>query len=148
MARHSTRSTFATLPPARPDGASGRGLYWANFTYTALSPGFHSSGLKTKGPEPVTSLICSFGEVSATRLGIMKGTFELVLPRAWRTRPVGSLRRIFNVFGLTLAKSCTNDIIFWPIESLAPQRLIEAMQSSAVTGVLSCHRSPSRRVRV
>src|SRR5205809_2460443 len=77
MARHSTRSTLATLPPARPDGASGRALYWANFTYTALSPGFHSSGLKTKGPEPVKSLICSFGDVSATRLGIMKGTFEL-----------------------------------------------------------------------
>src|SRR5215813_13808709 len=148
MARHSTRSTLATLPPARPDGASDRALYWANFTYTALSPGFHSSDLKTKGPEPVKSLICSFGEVSATSLGIMKGTFELGLPRAWRTRPVGSLRMIWKVLGLTLAKSFTNDIIFWPMESLAPQRLMEATQSSEVTGAPSCQRSPSRRVSV
>src|SRR5262245_16967800 len=43
ITRHSTRSTLTTLPPANPDGGSGRGLYWANFTYTALSPGFHSS---------------------------------------------------------------------------------------------------------
>ena len=32
--------------------------------------------------------------------------------------------------------------------SRAPQRLIEAMQSSEVTGLPSCHSSPSRRVKV
>ena len=32
--------------------------------------------------------------------------------------------------------------------SRAPQRLIEAMQSSEVTGVPSCHSRPSRRVKV
>ena len=37
---------------------------------------------------------------------------------------------------------------FWPIASRAPQRLIEAMQSSEVTGLPSCHSRPSRRVKV
>jgi hypothetical protein len=32
--------------------------------------------------------------------------------------------------------------------SRAPQRLSEAMQSSAVTGWPSCHASPSRKVKV
>ncbi len=36
----------------------------------------------------------------------------------------------------------------WPKESRAPQRLIEAMQSSEVTGVPSLHSSPSRSVMV
>ncbi len=45
-------------------------------------------------------------------------------------------------------RSVTTPISFWPIESLAPQRLIEAMQSSAVTGLPSCHSRPSRRVKV
>ena len=44
--------------------------------------------------------------------------------------------------------SVTTPISFWPIESLAPQRLIEATQSSAVTGLPSCHSSPSRKVKV
>ncbi len=37
---------------------------------------------------------------------------------------------------------------FWPIVSRAPQRLIDCMQSSEVTGVPSCHSRPSRRVKV
>ena len=37
---------------------------------------------------------------------------------------------------------------FWPIASRVPQRLIEAMQSSEVTGLPSCHSRPSRRVKV
>ena len=45
-------------------------------------------------------------------------------------------------------RSVTTPISFWPIESLAPQRLIEATQSSAVTGLPSCHSSPSRKVKV
>ena len=32
--------------------------------------------------------------------------------------------------------------------SRAPQRLIDAMQSSAVTGAPSCHSRPSRSVKV
>ena len=44
--------------------------------------------------------------------------------------------------------SVTTPKSFWPIESLAPQRLIEATQSSAVTGLPSCHSRPSRSVKV
>ena len=53
MASHSTRSTLATLPPASIEGGSLRGLYFGFFTNTTFSPGFHSSFLKMKGPEPV-----------------------------------------------------------------------------------------------
>ena len=35
-----------------------------------------------------------------------------------------------------------------PMTSRLPQRLSEAMQSSAVTGAPSCQSSPSRRVKV
>ena len=46
------------------------------------------------------------------------------------------------------ASSVTKPISFWPIVSRAPQRLSEATQSSAVTGLPSCHSRPSRRVKV
>ena len=32
IARHSTRSTLTTLPPARPEAGSERGLYLSNLT--------------------------------------------------------------------------------------------------------------------
>ena len=89
-----------------------------------------------------------FGSVSATRFGIMNGTFELGLPSAPSTRPVGSLRTILNVFGFTACMSFTKPISFWPIESFADQRLMDATQSSAVTGLPSCHTRPSRSVIV
>jgi len=94
------------------------------------------------------SEICVFGSVSATRFGIMNGTFDDGLPSADSTRPVGSLSTMRSALGLTLAISLTNPIIFWPIESLAAQRLMEATQSSAVTGLPSCQTSPSRRISV
>ncbi len=139
---------MTTLPPARPDGGSARGLYLSNFTNTALSPGFHSSRLNTNGPLPVVSEICSLGLVSATRLGIMNGTFDDGLPRPASTRPVGEDSTILNVLASTTGMSLTNVISFCPIVSLAPQRLIDATQSSAVTGLPSCHNKPSRKVIV
>jgi hypothetical protein len=42
----------------------------------------------------------------------------------------------------------TNVISFWPVASLAAQRLMEATQSSAVTGWPSCHSKASRSVNV
>ena len=148
MACHSTRSTFTTLPPASPEGGSDRGLYLSNFTYTALSPGFHSSFANTNGPLPVKSVICWSGLVSATRFGIMNGTSDDGLPRPSSTRPVGDDSTMRNVLASTASKPLTKDIIFWPVASFAPQRLIDAMQSSDVTGLPSCHRRPSRSVSV
>ncbi len=102
------------------------------------------------GPEPITSssLICCMGSVAATRAGIMKGTLDEGLPSDCSTRPYGSFIFILKVLGSTTSKSVTEPIIFWPIESRAAQRLIEAMQSSEVTGLPSCHSRPSRSVKV
>src|SRR5829696_419133 len=102
------------------------------------------------GPEPITSstLIWVFGSVSAVFLGIMNGTLEDGLPSDCRTRPYGSFIFILKVLASTASSPATEAIIFWPIESLAAQRLIEAMQSSEVTGWPLVHSSPSRRVKV
>src|SRR5215471_10121201 len=78
----------------------------------------------------------------------MNGTFEDGLPSDCRTRPYGSFIVILKVLGSTTSKPWTEAIIFWPIESRTPQRLIEAMQSSDVTGVPLLHCRPSRSVKV
>jgi hypothetical protein len=100
------------------------------------------------GPEPTWLSIALNGSVSARRLGIMNGTFDDGLPSESSTRPYGSLSAMVKVLSFTAFISATNSIIFWPIASRAAQRLIEATQSSAVTGLPSCHSSPSRRVKV
>ena len=87
MVIHSTRSTLAILPPARPEAGSARGLYFGFLTYTAFSPAFHSSFLKMNGPEPIESVIWVLASVLATALGIMNGTFELDLPSDSSTSP-------------------------------------------------------------
>ena len=107
-------------------------------------------GRNTNGPEPITSsaLICVKGSVSATFLGIMKGTLDDGLPSDSRTRPYGSFIFILKVLGSTASKPATEASSFWPITSRAPQRLIDWMQSSDVTGVPSLQSSPSRRVKL
>ena len=106
--------------------------------------------MNTNGPEPITSsaLIWVKGSVSATRLGIMKGTFADGLPRDSSTRPYGSFIFILKVLASTASKPVTEASIFWPIELRAPQRLIDWMQSSDVTGAPSLHTRPSRKVKV
>ena len=78
----------------------------------------------------------------------MNGTFEDGLPSEASTSPYGSFRIIWKVLASTALKSFTKSMSFRPMASRAPQRLIEAMQSSDVTGVPSCHSSPSRKVKV
>ncbi len=94
------------------------------------------------------SSICLTGSVSAMRLGIMKGTATDGLPSACSIGPNFSLSTIWKVLASTTLYSDRNDASFTPIESLPLQRLSEATQSSAVTGLPSCHSSPSRRVKV
>jgi hypothetical protein len=96
----------------------------------------------------MNSSICLLGSVSAIRFGIMNGTLDEGLPSAKRTRPVGDLSLISKVFGSFAVIVSTKDSIFCPIESFAPQRLIEGTMSSDVTGLPSCHISPSRSVIV
>ena len=100
------------------------------------------------GPEPVYSSICLLGSVAATRLGIMNGTFEDGLPRASTTRPNGCESTMAKVLASIALISFVTPSRTWPKPSRAPQRLIEAMQSSEVTGVPSLHSSPSRSVMV
>ena len=100
------------------------------------------------GPEPTWLSICLNGSVSAIRLGIMNGTFDDGLPSVSSTRPYGSLSVRVNVLSSVALSSATKSISFWPIGSRAPQRLSEATQSSAVTGLPSCHSRPSRKVKV
>ena len=56
---------------------------------TALSLSFQLATSKGNGPEPTYSEICMSLGVSATRFGMLKGTFELGLPSATSTRPKG-----------------------------------------------------------
>ena len=101
------------------------------------------------GPEPITSstLICVLGSVSAVFFGIMKAGLDDGLPSDSSTRPYGSFIFILKVRASTASKPSTEASILRPIESLAPQRLIEAMQSPEVTGWPLLH-TRSRRVKV
>ena len=64
------------------------------------------------------------------------------------SRPVGDLSLTVKVFASLAVIESTKLISFWPSASRAAQRLIEAMQSSAVTGAPSCQSRPSRSVKV
>lgn len=98
-----------------------------------------------KGPEPTDSEICLNGSVSATRFGMMKGATPLCLESVSGSEPYFSLKTIWNVRSSTALYSETNSAYFWPTPSRAAHRFSEAMQSSAVTGLPSCHSNPSRR---
>jgi hypothetical protein len=102
----------------------------------------------TNGPEPTYSLICSVGEVSAMRLGMMNGTFDDGLPRASNIKPVGEFSVAVKVLASTAFHSLTKLFSFCPIESRAAQRLIDATTSSAVTGLSSWNSKPSRSVKL
>jgi hypothetical protein len=99
------------------------------------------------GPDPVVSVIWALPGVSATRLGIMKGTLTSGLPSAGNTSAVGSLSLSSKVLASRTVRVAPKVMSFWPTASRVAQRLIEATQSSAVTGRPSCHFNPSRRVK-
>ena len=82
-------------------------------------------------------------------LGHHEGHVGRRLAERFEHQAVGLLQHHLEGLGVGRARArSTTPISFWPIESLAPQRLIEATQSSAVTGLPSCHSRPSRRVKV
>ena len=78
----------------------------------------------------------------------MNGTTTDGLPIDSITWPNFSLSTIWKVRGSTALYSCSTSVSFWPIESRTAQRFSEAMQSSDVTGVPSCHSRPSRSLKV
>jgi hypothetical protein len=100
------------------------------------------------GPEPVVSSICLSAGVSATRLGMMNGTFTLGLPNACSIIPNGSRSRMRKVRASTASIASLAAISFCPRASRLPQRASEAITSSLVTGLPSWNSSPSRSVKV
>jgi hypothetical protein len=78
----------------------------------------------------------------------MKGTLEDGLPSESSTRPYGSFNTIWKVLASTALYSLMKSMNLMPIVSRLPQRWMEEMQSSEVTGLPSCHSRPSRNVKV
>ena len=103
--------------------------------------------MNLKGPDPVKSLICSLGSVTATRAGIMTQGLAEALPSDSRTRPKGVSSSRTKVFLSTDASLPSDFAMSCPTASRAANRLMESTQSSAVTGWPSCHLSPSRRMK-
>jgi len=66
------------------------------------------------GPEPMNSVICFCGSVSAMRLGIMKGTLDETLASASITKPKGRARTMANVLLSTTFTSAVSFIMSWP----------------------------------
>ncbi len=98
------------------------------------------------GPEPIVSWICWSAGVSATRFGIMNGTFDEILPIESRTMPYGCFSVMTKVLAPCASSLSTTPNRRCPMGSRLPQRINDATQSSPVTGVLSCHANPSRSV--
>ena len=94
------------------------------------------------------SSICLSAGVSATRLGMMNGTLEEGLPSASSMMPQASRRKMRKVSGAGESMRSTKVISFWPIASRLPQRSIEAITSSPVTGLPSWNSRPGRSVKV
>ena len=94
------------------------------------------------------SSICLKASVSATRLGMMKGTFDDGLPSASRTKPQASPRKMRKVSGCGVSMRCTKVISAEPIASRLPQRCSEAITSSPVTGLPSWNSRPLRSLNV
>ncbi|CFN69864.1 Uncharacterised protein [Bordetella pertussis] len=115
-------------------------------TYTVFTPGLNSATLN--GPDPVMSVMGWPMGMSAMRLGIMKAAVPVGLDSARKARSVGSFMTMRKVWSSTASILSVNFISVRPMPSPPAQRLIDATQSSAVTGLPSCHFWPGRSVMV
>ena len=107
------------LAAGETGGRLGARLVFVELDVDRLVAGLPLVPLEHERAEPVKSAICLFGSVSATRLGIMNGTFEDGLARPSSTRPVGSFSFMVKVLASTGVIVSTKDIIFWPSRILA-----------------------------
>ena len=124
-----------------------RGTYFVFLRNTYFTPGTHSLVAAMKGPEPLGSITGFEGSVSASRFGMIGSTLATGLLKASSMRPNGSVSTISNVFASTTRYSFSTLVMSWPVPSRTAQRLIEATQSSAVTGAPSWKARPSRSVK-
>jgi len=88
-----------------------------------------------KGPEPIASVICVIGVGIGHPLGHHERHVRARLAKRFQHQPVGLLSTILMVLASCAERSPTTPISFWPHRILGAQRLIEATQSSAVTGL-------------
>ncbi len=79
---------------------------------------------------------------------MMKGGTGEGFASSSSTWPKGFAKRMTTCLSELASIAATCAIIVRPAPSFAAQRLSDATQSSAVTGLPSCHFSPSRRVKV
>ncbi|MNV72096.1 hypothetical protein D3C71_1651560 [compost metagenome] len=91
------------------------------------------------GPEPVMSVMGLPMACSAMRLGIMNGAVPVGLDRARSARSVGSFMTMRKLLSSIASILSVNFSRVRPMPSPAAQRLIDATQSSEVTGLPSCH---------
>ena len=78
----------------------------------------------------------------------MNGTFDEGLASDSSTRAKGSFSFSVMVRSSVASRLKVKSMSVWPMFSILLQRLSEATQSSAVTGLPSCHLNPSRSVNV
>ena len=86
--------------------------------------------------------------VAASRAGIMTGNGALGLPRTSSSSGKGCFSTSLRVLASAASSDAVSAISILPSGSRTDQRLSEATQSSAVTGLPSCHLRPSRSTNV
>src|SRR3546814_6124346 len=78
----------------------------------------------------------------------MNGSEPVGVDKARSARSLGSVMTMRKVLSSTTSMLATNFSRVRPMPSPAAQRLIDATQSSALTGLPSCHLRPGRSVMV
>ena len=86
--------------------------------------------------------------VAASRAGIMTGNGALGLPSTSSSSGKGCFSTSLKVLASAASSDAVSAISILPSGSRTDQRLSEATQSSAVTGLPSCHLRPSRSTKV
>ena len=86
--------------------------------------------------------------VAASLAGIITGSGALGLPSTSSSNGNGCFSTSLKVLASVAASWSVSAISILPSGSRTDQRLSEATQSSAVTGLPSCHLRPSRSVNV
>lgn len=108
-------------------------------------PGMYSLATNRYGPEPTISVTGLNGSPLARRSGSTKSGVGAECASASTTTPIGRLSRMRKLRSSGLSMRSVKPSRAWPKLSRAPQRLIEATQSTPRTGVPSWNFRPSRR---
>ena len=136
------------MPPARPEARLRPRLVLGVLEIDRLLAGLPFVLLEDEGAGAGVVLDLLVGVGLGDALGHHEGHDDGRLAERFEHRPELLLEHHLEGLGiddLVVRSDCES---FSPIESRTAQRFSEAMQSSAVTGVPSCHSSPSRSLKV